>query len=295
MEYVAHGLLPTVSRVDGGLIELVRDYGVDVVSSGSLIAALEVWDDRQRALHERAARAVDEARRLALGRCAELLRRGEPTSEGALAGYITAYFATQGLTGGDGPDVAVDAHAADPHYRVDEGEGAPITPGSVLLIDLWARVRDADDAPYADSTWMAYTAPAPPPDLQRAFAAVRQARDDAVAAVAAATRAGAPITGREVDRVARAAIAGVGLAALLVHRTGHSLGCDHVHGMGTNLDDVEFPDDRPLLPYGGFTVEPGLYWPGRFGVRLEVSAILYPDGPHLTTESQSDLTLIAAS
>jgi Xaa-Pro aminopeptidase len=65
--------------------------------------------------------------------------------------------------------------------------------------------------------------------------------------------------------------------------------------MGTNPVDVEFPDDRPLLPGSGFTVEPGLYWPGRFGVRVEVSAILQLDGVHLTTERQSDLTCLAIS
>jgi Xaa-Pro aminopeptidase len=62
--------------------------------------------------------------------------------------------------------------------------------------------------------------------------------------------------------------------------------------MGTNLDDVEFPDDRPLLPGSGFTVEPGLYLPGRFGVRLEVSAILLPGGVQVTTERQEQLTLL---
>jgi Xaa-Pro aminopeptidase len=165
----------------------------------------------------------------------------------------------------------------------------------VLLIDLWAKVRDAEDAPYADSTWMAYTAATPPGDLVEAFAAARAGRDAAVAAVAAAARAGTPIAGRTVDRVARAAIEQAGLAAQLVHRTGHSLGSDHVHGMGTNLDDVEFPDDRPLVSWSGFTIEPGLYWPGRFGVRLEVSIILEPDGPRLTTESQSELTLMGAA
>lgn len=294
MEYVERGVLPTISRVDGGLIELVRASGVSVVSSGSLISRLEVWTERQRALHERAARGVDEARQFALRRCEESLRRGERVTEGTLAGLIRDYFTGEGLTVGDGPDVAVDAHAADPHYSVDDGVGAAITRDSVLLIDLWARVRDAEDAPYADSTWMAYTGSTPPAQLQHAFIAVRDARDAAVAALATAMQAGTPIAGREVDRVARASIVATGLGEYLFHRTGHSLGTDHVHGMGTNLDDVEFPDDRPLLLGSGFTVEPGLYWPGQFGVRLEVSAILLHSGPLLTTEAQRDLTLIAA-
>lgn len=292
MEYVPQGVLPTVSRVDAGLIELVRAFGVDIVSSGELIAALEVWDGRQQRLHQRAAEAVDEARKLALRLCGESLERGERVTEGALASTIMTYFDDKGLVAGDGPDVAVDAHSADPHYSLDGGEGAEITPNSVLLIDLWARVRDEEDAPYADSTWMTYTGSNVPEDLARTFAAVRDARDVALGAIASATRDGVSISGRKVDRAARESIVSAGMAEGLVHRTGHSLGTDHIHGMGTNLDDVEFPDDRPLLAGSGFTVEPGLYWPGRYGVRLEVSAILGPNGPELTTESQSELTLI---
>ncbi len=295
MEYVERGLLPTVSRVDAGLVELVRGTGVTVVSSGALVANLEVWDERQKALHEKAARGVDEARRLALARCEEMLRRGERVTEGALAALINSYFAENGLVAGDGPDVAVDAHAADPHYGTGGGEGAVIMPGSVLLIDLWAKVRDVEDAPYADSTWMAYTGPTPPDDYMSAFTAVRAARDAAIELIESAARAGRSVAGREIDRAARDSVARAGLAEHLVHRTGHSLGTDHVHGMGTNLDDVEFPDDRPLLTGSGFTVEPGLYWPGRFGVRLEVSAMLLPEGPRVTTERQEEISVMQVS
>jgi Xaa-Pro aminopeptidase len=293
MEYVALGALPTVSVVDAGLIELVRSFGVEVVSSGSLIAALQVWTDHQRALHERAGGIVDAARRLALQRCRELLRDGERVTEGTLGRLILAYFDEQGAVTHPGPDVAVGAHSADPHYAVDpDGEGAEITSDTVLLIDLWARVRDAEDAPYADSTWMAYTGSAPPEDLRATFAAAREARDAAIAAIDRAARAGRTLAGREVDHVARASVERADMAEYLVHRTGHSLGTEHVQGVGTNLDDVEFPDDRPLLPGSGFTVEPGLYLPGRFGVRLEVSAVLLTNGVRLTTESQQELTLI---
>jgi Xaa-Pro aminopeptidase len=293
MEYTERGALPTISRVDAGLVELVRGLGVEVVSSGGLISRLEVWDERRLALHERAALGVDEARALALRRCAEALRSGEAITEGALAALILASFESNGLASADVPDVAVNAHSADPHYSAGDRGGATVGRDSVLLIDLLSKVRDVEDAPYADSTWMAYTGPTPPPDLVRAFEAVRAARDTALARIDAAAQEGREIAGREVDRVARSSIAAAGLEQALMHRTGHSLGADHVHGVGTNLDDVEFPDDRPLVRHSGFTVEPGLYWPGRFGVRLEVSATLTPEGMRVTTERQDELTLLA--
>ncbi len=290
MEYSVDGRLPAVSRADAGLVDLVRSLGVEVVSSGPLISALEVWGRRQQALHERAARGVDDARRLALQRCGELLRHGERVTERILTEIIRSYFAEQGLDAHDGPDVAVGAHSADPHYSLD-GDGAEISWDSVLLIDLWAKVPDAEGAPYADSTWMAFTGEAPA-DVQTAFEAVRDGRDVAIDAIDEAVRSGSAISGQEVDRAARVFFLSAGLGDHLVHRTGHSLGTDHVHGMGTNLDDIEFPDDRRLVIDSGFTIEPGLYFPGRFGMRLEVSAILRPSGVHVTTERQMALSLI---
>jgi Xaa-Pro aminopeptidase len=292
MEYVEDGRLPTVSRVDAGLIDFIRGAGITVVSSATLIAALEVWDARQRELHEHAARVVDEARRLAVQHCFEAIRRGEIVTERTLTDLIANIF-TQNDMLGNPPDVAVGAHAADPHYALREGEdGAAVTRDSVLLIDLFTRVSDEDGAPYADSTWMAYTGSNPPEQLVRIFEAVRKARDRAIGAIDEAVQSGQEITGQAVDRLARESIQLAGFGDYLVHRTGHSLGSDHVHGLGTNLDDIEFPDDRPLLTWSGFTVEPGLYLPGELGMRLEVSAILTPRGVSITTERQEELTLL---
>jgi Xaa-Pro aminopeptidase len=235
---------------------------------------------------------VDEARAAALRRCEEALRAGERLTEGELSRFIFGIFEANGFSSHGLPDVAVDAHAADPHYSTGEAEGAEIEPDSVLLIDLWAKRRDVEEAPYADSTWMAYTGTNPPAELVRVFDAVRGARDVAAELIAEATRSGRRLPGREADRAAREFIVAAGLGDHLIHRTGHSLGTDHVQGVGTNLDDVEFPDSRPLLPWSGFTIEPGLYLPGRFGGRLEVSAILRPDDLQLTTERQVALTML---
>ncbi|GAC1401342.1 MAG: M24 family metallopeptidase [Chloroflexota bacterium] len=292
MEYVELGTLPTVSRVDAGLVELVRSLGVTVQSSGALIAALEVWDERQAALHKQAARGVDEARRLALEHCTERLRADEDVTEGMIVQRIRSYFDEHGLESADGPDVGAGVNSADPHYGSGDGAGAVITPDTVLLLDIWAQVRDASDAPYADITWMAFTGSSPPQHVVTVYDAVQSAREAAVALINLRVASGQSVTGREIDREARTAIIDRGLDEFLIHRTGHSLGIDHVQGMGTNLDDVEFPDDRPLLFGSGFTVEPGLYLPGQFGMRSEVSAILLPTGVHVTTEAQQSLTLL---
>lgn len=74
----------------------------------------------------------------------------------------------------------------------------------------------------------------------------------------------------------RAVIADAGYGQYFVHRTGHSIGME-VHGNGANIDGFETPDERRLLPSTCFSIEPGIYLPGAFGVRSELN--VYLDGP----------------
>jgi Xaa-Pro aminopeptidase len=81
--------------------------------------------------------------------------------------------------------------------------------------------------------------------------------------------AGEAVRGEEADRVARGVIERAGFAEQFVHRTGHSIGRE-VHGTGANLDSLETHDHRMLIERTCFSVEPGIYLPGRFGVRSEL-------------------------
>ena len=92
------------------------------------------------------------------------------------------------------------------------------------------------------------------------------------------TRAGVnTVTGADADRACRKVIEQNGFGAQFIHRTGHSLGRT-VHGPGANLDSLESIDTRPLIPDTGFTIEPGIYLPGKFGIRSEINVALSPDG-----------------
>jgi Xaa-Pro dipeptidase len=65
-----------------------------------------------------------------------------------------------------------------------------------------------------------------------------------------------------------------GFAEYFTHRTGHSIDATSLHGAGPNLDNLETRDDRALIPGVGFSVEPGIYLPGEFGVRSEVNGYI---------------------
>jgi Xaa-Pro aminopeptidase len=86
-------------------------------------------------------------------------------------------------------------------------------------------------------------------------------------------RAGTSVRGCEVDAAVRQVIADAGFAERFVHRTGHSIGTE-VHGNGANIDGFETPDTRRLLRGTCFSIEPGIYLPGEFGVRSELNVFV---------------------
>ena len=98
--------------------------------------------------------------------------------------------------------------------------------------------------------------------------------------------------GNEADAVARSIIVDAGFGEAFTHRLGHSIGRE-VHGNGANLDGFETNDVRRLIRGTGFSVEPGIYIPGEFGVRSEINVYLGPDGPEITTPRQTEVVVIS--
>jgi Xaa-Pro aminopeptidase len=123
------------------------------------------------------------------------------------------------------------------------------------------------------------------------FEVVRDARDAAVNAVKQAFAARTPIAGWTADDAARAVIAKAALADWFTHRTGHNIGVE-LHGNGANLDNLETHDERWILPKTCFSVEPGLYFPGEFGVRSEVDMMALPGRAEVTGRIQTELVRI---
>ncbi|HVB82306.1 MAG TPA: M24 family metallopeptidase [Candidatus Binataceae bacterium] len=269
MNYSPRCAIPYVARVDAGTVEMVRALGVEVVSAADLIQRFEArLEPAQLQSHRRAAaivrRVVDET----FAEIARAISSGAPVSEYSAQQFVLARFAAHGLVADDPPIVAVNANAALPHFEPSSAADTPIGRGDLVLLDLWAR-EPANDAIYADLTWMAYAGERVPQEHARVFAIVAEARDAAVDFIRARLRAGAPVRGEEADRVARGVIERAGFGEQFVHRTGHSIGRE-VHGAGANLDSLETHDHRALIDRTCFSVEPGIYLPGRFGVRSEL-------------------------
>ena len=288
MEYSPYAELPLTSRVDGGTLDLVRSFGVDIVSSAELITYFTArWDAIGLASHRFAADKLTEIVNDAFTVVGE--RIADCINEFELAEYIRERFTEKKLTTLAGPVVAVNEHSSDPHYEPTADFSMPIRQGDWLLIDLWGREL-GERTIYADITWTAYVGREVPYNISNVFDTVLNARDAAVSALNQAHLESQSLLGQEVDQVARDVIAHAGFSENFTHRLGHNIGSD-VHGNGPNLDSFETNDTRRLISGLGFSIEPGIYLQ-EFGVRSEINVYLGVDGPEITTNPQKEIILI---
>jgi Xaa-Pro aminopeptidase len=288
MEYCPLGAIPYLSRVDAGTVELVRSFGVDVVSSADLVQQfLCRLSPSQIESHQRAALAIDRAKDEAFRFIGERLRAGTPALETEVQDVILAAFARDGLVTDHPPIVAVDAHAADPHYVPRPEIASRCGAGALVLIDLWAKENDAA-AVFADITWMGYAGARVPEPMATVFDVVVGARDLGLEIVRRRYRGVEPLQGWMVDRAVRDFITERGYGAAFVHRTGHNIGAHADHGDGANLDDLETHDTRQLVSGLCFSIEPGVYLE-EFGVRSEINVVLEADGPRVYTPPQREI------
>jgi Xaa-Pro dipeptidase len=273
MQYSPLNAVPYVSRVDAGTVELIRSYDVEVVSSADLIQTFEArWTDSQLESHEFAAAALRRIVDQTFSHVREAITKGRGLTEYGVQQFILARIREAGMVTSSAPIAAVNAHSADPHYGPPETGSAEVTCDALLLIDLWAK-RAEPGSVYADITWTGYVGQTVPGKHREIFDLVRQGRDAALNFVRTEIAAGHRPFGWEVDDACRQVIQRSGYGDQFVHRTGHSIG-EEVHGNGANIDGLETQDTRRLMPRTCFSIEPGIYLPGEFGIRSELDVYL---------------------
>jgi Xaa-Pro aminopeptidase len=270
MQYSPMNSIPYVSRVDAGTIELVQSCGVQLASSADLVAQFEAtWSDQQFETHQFAAAKISQLIDDTFTEIGRRVGQSGSVSEYAIQQFMWDRYAADGLVADHPPIVAVNANSADPHYFPTDSRTSVIRKGDFVLIDTWAK-QNVPHAVYFDVTWTGFVGDEPPTDITTVFNIVRDARDAAIQFVQTAVGEGRPIHGREVDDVCRGVIHRAGFGEQFIHRTGHSIHTS-THGNGANMDNLETRDERRLIPHSCFSIEPGIYIEGRFGVRSEVN------------------------
>ena len=292
MQYSPKNQIPYVAMVDAGTVELVRGTGVKVVSSADLVQKYEAcWTPAQLQSHLDAGAIIDRVIHGAFQEAARSVRAKRPLTEYDLQQWILKQFSSAGIVREDGPDVAVNAHASDPHYGPQQGKSSLINEGDLLLMDVWGKAKTPGSV-YYDVTWMGYLGGKVPEKFAKIFAIVREARDKAIDLIRSHVTAGKPLQGWQVDKAARSVVEKAGYGKYFFHRTGHNIG-ESVHGNGVNMDGLETYDERHLIPGTCNSVEPGIYLKD-FGVRTEVNVYIGEREARVTGAIQKEILPLLA-
>ncbi len=270
MEYWPSELLPSQAVLDASTKEWFERQGLRIVSSWPLLSArVGQCTTAQRAFHSNAVQVLEQSFETAWGWLQQRLAQGSQVTERALQEVLIKSIQSEKAIFDHPPIVAVGANSIIPHHASND---SLITPNSMVLIDAWCKMNDPH-APYADLSQVAFTGRSPPEIAQKIFQIVREAQSTAIHFIDSCLQHDCAIPGAEVDMACRYVIDSHGFGNYFTHRTGHNIFLD-IHGPGANLDNYETRDARHLILNGCYSIEPGIYLPSFFGIRLECNVLL---------------------
>jgi Xaa-Pro dipeptidase len=274
MHYSPMGDVPYVSVVDGGTIDLIRSFGVDVISAQNLIQEFEgLVTEKMFESHRKASPIMHEITKDAFDEIGRKIQASKKVSEYDIHRFMQKKYRENGLMTDMSPIVGVNEHAADPHYVPTKNNCSEIKKGDLVLIDSWAKFKE-EDSIYVDITRMAFVGDKIPSRIQEIWEIVKSARDIGIQYETEKIESSQMCAGWELDKVARDYVEEKGYGQYFRHRLGHSIGRE-THGNAVNLDSLETKDTRTLGPFVLHSVEPGIYIPKeRIGIRSEVNVYI---------------------
>ena len=274
-QYAPMGNVPTISTMDAGLVEYLRSFDIELISSADLMQHFgAVLTDAQIETHRQAGVIIHQILEDAFAWIRKSLDAGQYIDEWMLLQHMEETIAREPIYMDSPPFFGIDDHASDPGYEPKPQGSRQIREGSRLIVDIAGRLPQ-EDAIYYDVSWCMNVGPQIDAEYQRLFDLVKEARQTAFDLIQSKLDAGQDICGCDVDAHLQAFFQERGMAQYLMHRTGHNIG-HRCHGVGANLDDYETHDRRTLLPGTMFSIEPGIYTRD-YGVRLEYDVHITPE------------------
>ncbi|HLI73557.1 MAG TPA: aminopeptidase P family protein [Acidimicrobiales bacterium] len=234
-----------------------------------------VKDAEEIAVLRAAAAAADSVARALQAGEVEVVGR----TEEAVSAEIAARLVAAGHRRVNFSIVGSGPNGASPHH---DASGRLIGPGDTVVCDFGGEFPSPDGVAYCSDITRTVSVGDPSPEVDDCYAVLEAAQAAAVAAVAPG------VTAEHVDAVARQMIADAGFGDFFIHRTGHGIGIEEhedpyiVAGNGT-----------PLVPGHAFSIEPGIYFPGRFGMRLEDIVVVCEDGVDPLNRVDHSLAVVA--
>lgn len=281
MQYSENNSIPYLSRVDAGTVEQIRSFGIEVCSAKDLLQRFNaVLSPDQLSSHKLAGDKISKIIDETFGEIENRFKRTASVSEYEIQQYMFDQILAAGMETDHPPVVAFAANSANPHYCPQKEGSAVLVKDNLVLLDIWAKVRGEDNV-YFDVTWVACMSSKVPERVQEIFTVVKNARDAAINLVQKNLSTGHQVQAYLVDDAARNVINKAGYGEYFIHRTGHSI-FTQVHGNGANIDNFETRDDRYLIQNTLFSIEPGIYLPGEFGIRSEVDVYVSDKNAEVT-------------
>ncbi len=172
------------------------------------------------------------------------------------------------------PLICFGANAAEPHHATDKH--TILRDGDAVILDVGLTWQD-----YCSDMTRTVFMGNPSDEQKRVYEIVKAANAAGRAAVHPGVRM------KDIDFAARKVIEDAGYGAYFIHRTGHGIGLD-VH----EYPDVSSVNDLPAKPGMVFSVEPGIYLPGRFGIRIEDLVAVTEDGAETLNSAPRELQIL---
>ena len=252
---------------------MVKKTGVQVVSSMDLAQYFESrWSQEAYLDNLDTAAIMHSVVYKTFNFMGDRIRAKTRVTEYDVQQFMLDQFHKHELISMEAPNCSVNANSGNPHYEPTKDVHSELHEGDFVLLDLWSK-KNKPGATYNDITWVGYLGSSVPEKYTKIFDVVKGARDAAVDFLKDSFARRKPVRGCDVDDVARAYIAHHGYGEYFIHRTGHSI-TEDLHGSGANLDNLETRDERSIIPGTSFSVEPGIYFMGDFGVRSEINVYI---------------------
>ena len=270
--------LTQISFLDSGTASLLHECGIKIVSSASIIQkTIGNLDKEQLLLHEKAAARLYAIIEESWDYLCKNFKKNKKITEKLIQSFIVERFKKNNLITNSPPLVAFGKNSANPHYNTGEN---PIflEKDTIIQFDIWAKCLPSDTfeindkSVYADISWVGFSGNSCSEKITKSFNAITGARDYIIAFIRENIETGKDVSGFEADAEARNFLFNLGYKNEIKHRTGHAIDMQ-LHGYGTNLDSIEFPDKRILSNGSCFSIEPGLYF-NEFGIRTEVNCYI---------------------
>lgn len=251
------------------LLPLAARLGAIPVLAGQVLAGMRMVKDPAeiRALNTAGA-AIDRVHEQVPG----FLRAGRTEAE--VAARITEAIVAEGHSSAAFVIVGSGPNGADPHHECSD---RMLQQGDIVVVDIGGPVEPG----YNSDCTRTYSIGEPPPEIAERYAVLQRAQAAAVAAV----RPG--VTAEQVDAAARDVLTEAGLGDYFVHRTGHGIGLS-VH----EEPYIVAGNDQRLVEGMAFSVEPGVYFPGQWGARIEDIVIVAADGARPVNRRPHDLVVV---